>query len=116
MCYALKNVNQSDFALFVATLKILLKSAKELLTLIPKFIHISNELIFSCFYLMVNAGERDGNFRKNTRLTFFCFQLKGVEKDFYDWGAGDRKFNNYGWLIEKFYEWEVPVLNGDYCY
>ena len=69
MCHVLKNVNQSDFAMFVVILKILLQIwfrknrslgtlaislDTELLTLILQFIKNSDHIILCYLYLRIN--------------------------------------------------------------
>ena len=41
--------------------------AKELITLIFTFIHISNQLFLSCLYLMLNTGRRVENLEKSLK-------------------------------------------------
>ena len=58
--------------------------AIELLTLILKFIYIYiyiyNQLFLSCLYLILNAGERTENFRKNTDWIFLSPVERSLKK------------------------------------
>ena len=55
-------------------------------------------------------------FYKKHRLNFFFYlsPVQGSLKVFSTVEWGDRRFSNLGGVIEKYYEWGVSVLNGEY--
>ena len=104
-----KNINQSDFALFVMTLIILLQAwfrkilslgtlaialAKELLTWVIHFLNISDQFIFSYLYLRLNSVGRVQNFRKKQDSYYFFSSWKEFKKIFRTVGCGGGGIEN----------------------
>ena len=65
---------------------------------------------------MLNDEGRVENSTKNIDLIFFFYlsPVQGSLKVFSTVEWGDRRFSNLGGVIEKYYEWGVSVLNGEY--
>ena len=109
MCLFKKNINQSDFALFVMILIILLQTrfrkilslgtlaialAKELLTLVIHFLNVSDQFILSYLYLRLNSGDRVQNFRKKQDSYYFFSSWRKFRKIFRTVGCGGGEIEN----------------------